>query len=150
MSTVEIRSATPSDKQQWLQLWQGYLDFYETVLDTSVTEMTWSRIVDPLSNVFCRLAMADGRIVGFANCVLHQRTWAVEPTCYLEDLYVDENVRGHGAGRALIDDLIAMGKRDGWTNLYWNTNAENERARRLYDSYDTADDYVRYRLPLNP
>ncbi|WP_180900425.1 GNAT family N-acetyltransferase [Martelella soudanensis] len=148
MTAAVIRSAAPTDKAAWLTLWQGYLAFYGTELDEAVTAMTWSRIIDPTSPVFTRLAVVDGVIAGFATCILHPRTWAVEPACYLEDLFVDPASRGSGVGRALIDDLIATGRRDGWTNLYWHTNDDNATARRLYDSYDKADGFVRYRLPL--
>ena len=51
------------------------------------------------------------------------------------------------AGKALIDALIAEGKREGWSKLYWVTR-ENNPARKLYDKYGKADDYVRYRLSL--
>lgn len=42
---------------------------------------------------------------------------------------------------------IAEGKREGWSKLYWVTR-ENNPARKLYDRYGDADDYVRYRLSL--
>ena len=32
--TIELRPAQASDKERWLVLWQGYLDFYKTVLST--------------------------------------------------------------------------------------------------------------------
>ncbi|MAM08866.1 MAG: GNAT family N-acetyltransferase [Rhizobiaceae bacterium] len=148
MSEIVIRRAEAGDKQAWLGLWRGYLTFYGAGISAEVTETTWSRIIDPIVPVFTLLATADDRRAGFATCILHPRTWAIEPACYLEDLFVEESQRGRGIGRRLIDDLIAMGKRDGWTNLYWHTNSGNETARRLYDRYDKADDFVRYRLPL--
>ncbi|AQZ49398.1 GNAT family N-acetyltransferase [Martelella mediterranea] len=148
MTAPVIRDAGPADRDDWLRLWQGYLEFYGTALDDAVTAMTWNRIIDPVSAVFTRLALVDDTVAGFATCILHPRTWAVEPACYLEDLFVDPARRGSGIGRALIDDLIAIGRRDGWTNLYWHTNADNAQARRLYDSYNKADGFVRYRLPL--
>ena len=36
----------------------------------------------------------------------------------------------------------------GWSQLYWLTRANNERARRLYDEFVQADNFVRYRLTL--
>lgn len=148
MNRIEIRDASPADRAGWQDLWQGYLDFYQCPLQDHITETTWARIIDPISPVHCRLAVVDGQISGFSNRIMHPRTWAVEPACYLEDLYVADTMRGKGLGRALIDDLIDIGKREGWSNLYWHTNAGNETARKLYDRYDKADGYVRYRLPI--
>ncbi|WP_176083577.1 GNAT family N-acetyltransferase [Martelella sp. HB161492] len=145
---VTIRDIRPADHAAWLTLWQGYLTFYKVSLPDSVTAMTWARIIDPVCPVFTRVATIDDAVIGFSTCIIHPRTWAVEPACYLEDLYVDETRRGIGAGRALIDDLLAMGRRDRWTCLYWHTNADNATARRLYDHFAPADGFVRYRLAI--
>ena len=29
---IELRPAIAADKHRWFELWQGYLDFYKTVL----------------------------------------------------------------------------------------------------------------------
>ncbi len=57
---------------------------------------------------------------------------------------MNEAARGHGVGRALIDDLRTLCKTRGWNRLYWHTNEGNARARALYDSYGPADGFVRY------
>ena len=45
-----------------------------------------------------------------------------------------------------MDDLIAMSKRNGWRGIYWHTNHDNARARKLYDTYVETDGHIRYRL----
>lgn len=80
--------------------------------------------------------------------VLHESSWTSSPVCYLEDLFVDPALRGGGVGRALIQDLIDLGRMRGWSQLYWLTRANNETARRLYDRFVEADSFVRYRLTL--
>ena len=52
-------------------------------------------------------------------------------------------------GRALIADLVAMAGQCGWSRVYWHTRAENLPARRLYDAFVQADDFVRYLLKMN-
>jgi GNAT superfamily N-acetyltransferase len=78
--------------------------------------------------------------------VLHAGTWTEQPICYLEDLFVDPTLRGKGIGEALIDDLVAQAKERGWSRLYWHTRGDNAVARRLYNKFAAADDFVRYRL----
>lgn len=99
--------------------------------------------------MFARLAEQNGAVVGFAVCVLHAGTWVPNPVCYLEDLCVDEAARGGGVGKALIDDLLALGAQHGWSRLYWHTEADNARARRLYDRYAGVGTAVGYRIPLD-
>ncbi len=145
--TVTIRALRAEDYSRWRPLWDGYTHFYGCSLDESVTACTWERALNPLSSLFCRVAEIDGKVIGFALCVLHEGTWSTTPICYLEDLFVDEAARGAGAGQALIDALIAEGKGEGWSKLYWVTR-ENNPARKLYDRFGEADDYVRYRISL--
>ena len=42
-----------------------------------------------------------------------------------------------------------LGRDRGWSRLYWHTRASNEAARRLYDKFVNADDFVRYRMILD-
>ncbi|WP_301458807.1 GNAT family N-acetyltransferase, partial [Pseudorhodobacter sp.] len=56
--------------------------------------------------------------------------------------------RGRGLGRALLDDLIAICRENGYSRLYWHTDEANARARALYDSYAPYDGHVRYRIKL--
>ena len=103
--SISVRAALPADKQRWLILWQGYLDFYKTELSAEQSELTWQRILDPEFNMKCALALDDGVIVGFTTYSLQNSTWSENGHCYLEDLFVDLTVRGKGAGRALIEHV---------------------------------------------
>jgi GNAT superfamily N-acetyltransferase len=146
--TLQIRDAEPSDEADWRRLWAGYLAFYDVDLSAEVTANTWRRIMDPTSPVGMRIAEREGRLEGFAIHLSHPSTWVLAEDCYLEDLYVDEEIRGGGVGRALLDDLIALAEARGWARLYWHTDQNNVRARRLYDSYVETDGHVRYRMKL--
>ncbi|MGJ0621406.1 MAG: N-acetyltransferase family protein [Methylocystis sp.] len=143
-----VRDIRDADARDWRRLWAGYVDFYETSLPAEVTEHTLRRLLDPTSAMIGRIAEMDGRIAGFSVSVLHDSSWTTSPICYLEDLFVDPTFRGGGVGRALIQDLIDLGRARGWSQLYWVTRANNEPARRLYDKFGQADNFVRYRLTL--
>lgn len=143
-----VRDIREADTQDWRRLWAGYNDFYETAVPEEVTEHTLRRLLDPTSAMIGRIAEKDTRIAGFSVSVLHESSWTSSPICYLEDLFVDPTLRGAGVGRALIQDLIDLGRMRGWSQLYWLTRASNEPARRLYDKFAQADNFVRYRLAL--
>lgn len=144
-----IRDAEPGDETRWRQLWAGYNAYQEAVVPEAVTIATWRRILDPAVPMFARMAVREGDVVGFALCVIHEGSWVIRPICYLEDLFVDPAARRLGIARALIDDLIALGKSRGWSRLYWHADGGNANARALYDSYIAADKFVRYRLSLD-
>lgn len=146
--TVDIRGAEAGDLEQWMPLWQGYLTFYKVTISTEITQSTWSRILDPMNLLTARVALMDGKLVGFAHHHTHLTTWDVRPTCYLEDLFVDQTVRGGGVGRALMDDLVALGKAKDWMSIYWITADDNKTAQKLYDSYNPRDPFMRYSITL--
>jgi GNAT superfamily N-acetyltransferase len=149
MSLAKIRDVVTEDRTAWRELWTGYCDFYRTSLSPSVSESTWERIVDPQSAFVGRIAELSGEIAGFSVSVIHDCSWTIAPVCYLEDLYVKPEARGRGVGAALIEDIIRVSRQNGWARVYWNTEADNATARRLYDRFCQADGYVRYRLYLD-
>jgi GNAT superfamily N-acetyltransferase len=144
MNPVVIRSALPADEDVWHALWRGYCSFYDVHMPDEVTRRTWTRILDPDSAIMCIVAEVDGQVYGFAHCIVHENTWETQPVCYLEDLYVLPSARGKGLGGALLDWLRNAMRAEGWSRLYWMTREGNMTARRLYDRFAQADDFVRY------
>lgn len=143
--SISIRDPAPADEMAWRQLWSQYNAFYEVNIPEAVTARTWQRILDPASSIFGRLGVAGDAFIGFSVSVLHDSSWTIAPVCYLEDLFVAPEFRGRGCGRLLIADLVDRAKAAGWARLYWHTR-DNNPARRLYDEFASADDFVRYRL----
>jgi len=148
--TISIRPLKAEDRSRWLELWKGYLTFYETSLSDEQTELTWKRLMDSNYGVFGLMAEKDGAMVGITHFMFRPSTWAPKDYCYLEDLFVDPMVRGSGAGRALISRVIELAKEHGAGRVYWTTKENNAQARILYDSFIKVSEFVQYRFPLNP
>lgn len=146
-TSIFIRPIEVSDKARWLELWEGYLNFYESTLSQEISELTWERLNDPLFDIHGILAVSEGHVVGFAHFLYRPSTWAPNDYCYLEDLFVDPAIRGAGAGRSLIDAVIAAARAKKSGRVYWTTKESNTQARVLYDSYSPASEFVQYRLP---
>ena len=135
--------------EAWLPLWQGYLDFYDEKLENGLTELTWSRIIDPNFNLHGFGAFAGDVLVGIAHYNFQNSTISRNGFVLLEDLFVNPEIRGKGIGRALINAVKAEAELKGCSRLYWDTDRTNEAARKLYDSYIAEAGKVQYRLPLN-
>ena len=140
-----VRPLVQQDREAWLTLWRGYLDFYGASVPDDVTALTWDRLNDPIESMFGLVAEHEGAVIGFAICVLHRSTWARQHYCYLEDLYVGEDVRGLGAGRALIEAVYARADELGAERVYWVTQETNATARVLYDAVAKRTGFVQYR-----
>jgi len=101
---LAIRLVTPRDYDQWLPLWDGYNAFYgrsgPTALSPEITAMTWARFFDADEPVHGLVAESAGRLLGLTHYLFHRSTSAIEPVCYLQDLFTDETARGEAsAGR---------------------------------------------------
>ena len=94
-------------------------------------------------------ARLDGRVVGIAHYLFHTNVW-VDDVCYLADLFVDEQVRGQGAARLLIEAVADKARQRGCQRYYWLTQQHNVRARGLYDKVARFAGFIRYDYPLNP
>jgi GNAT superfamily N-acetyltransferase len=146
----KVRELSESDKDIWLSLWRGYLEFYKTAAPDVQYELTWKRLLDHEYNMYGLVAEVDGKVCGIVHYTFQNSTRSPVNYCYLEDLFVDPLIRGKGAGRALIDAVQEIAIKTGSSRLYWNTDATNEVARELYDSYVKESGKVQYRIALDP
>ncbi len=144
--TCVIRSLVSADRRQWDDLWQGYLAFYESEVPATVTNLTWSRILDPEAPILGLCAsQPDGELLGIVHYLFHPVTWAAGPRCYLEDLFTAPAARGRGIGRALIEAVYAAADARGADQVYWLTQEFNDTARQLYDKVASVTSFVKYR-----
>ena len=126
---MTTRPAEPRDLPAILRLIRA-LAAYEREPDAvKATEATLSdTLFAPGAQVFAHVAEAEGRVVGAAIWFLNYSTWTGRPGLYLEDLFVDEQARGLGIGRALFralarEALARKCARVDWAVLDWNEPA---------------------------
>lgn len=148
-TAVLIRPLAQGDESDWRRLWEAYLHFYGTSVPEAVKASTFARLIGSDPRDFNGLiAMVDGRPMGIAHFLVHRHGWKIEDTCYLQDLYVDPQVRGTGLGRALIEAVYAAADAAGAPSVYWLTQDFNHEARRLYDRVAKVTPFIRYNRAL--
>lgn len=148
MSAIDIRPLTPEDRAAWEPLWQGYLTFYDTVLSPETTDTTWARFHDAAEPMFALGAFRDGKLIGITHYLFHRTGWSIYDSCYLQDLFVSQDARGHGVGRALIAAVVAKAREAGSERLYWHTHETNRTAQTLYDKVAVLSGFIQYRVQL--
>ena len=140
-----IRPLARDDKEAWTNLWTAYLEFYESGVTDDIYNLTFARLCDADNKTQnCFVAQLDGKLVGLVHYLYHAHNWRAEDVCYLQDLFVDADVRGTGAGRALIEAVYAVADRDGAADVYWLTQDFNTTARTLYDRVAKLTPFVKY------
>ncbi|MBL8838271.1 MAG: GNAT family N-acetyltransferase [Alphaproteobacteria bacterium] len=141
-----IAPLAPADRAAWEILARGYKAFYRTETTPAEYERTWQRLLRA-DDVHGLGAHADGRLVGIAHYMFHTNAW-MDDACYLQDLFVAEDARGHGAARALIEAVAEVARRKGCPRYYWMTQEDNARARALYDKVARWNGFIRYDYTL--
>jgi GNAT superfamily N-acetyltransferase len=146
---ISIRFVRRSDFDKWLPLWDGYNTFYgrsgATALKREITDMTWSRFFDAYEPVHALVAERGSELLGLAHYLFHRSTTAIEPLCYLQDLFTAESARGRGIGRMLIEGVYEQGQLAGSPRVYWQTHETNLAARKLYDQVAERSGFIVYR-----
>ena len=146
---LSVRFVVREDYEQWLPLWDGYNAFYgrsgATALAPEITRMTWARFFDAYEPVHGLVAESDGQLLGLTHYLFHRSTTAIEPVCYLQDLFTGNAARGRGIGRALINRVYEQARLAGSSRVYWQTHQTNLTAMQLYDKVAERSGFVVYR-----
>ncbi len=145
--SITVRRIAAKDKAAWLRLFEAYITFYKATVAEDVIELTWQRLMAGAED--CHIGFvavgADAVPVGLALVLFHRSTWSATHYCYLEDLFVQPDLRAKGIGRALIEAVYAEADARQCTRTYWMTEEVNYRARGLYDQMATKTALVQYR-----
>ncbi|TIH10409.1 GNAT family N-acetyltransferase [Pseudomonas leptonychotis] len=145
---IEIRPISAADHAAWLPLWQGYQRFYKAEIAEATSAMTWQRFLDPAEPMHAALAWHNGRAVGLVHYIFHRSCWTTGDYCYLQDLFVTDDLRGAGIGRQLIEHVYAQARAAGAARVHWLTHESNSDAMQLYERIAERSGFVQYRQLL--
>lgn len=145
MSVWNVRRVMFADEGAWRALYRSYRSFYKVPEDEGKVDLVWDWVLDADHEVSGVVA-ADGAGVlgGLANFRRFARPLSGTVGLYLDDLYTREDLRGQGAGRALLEFLRTHALEDGLSVVRWVTAESNSQARVLYDSVANATSWVTY------
>ncbi|MBI5280470.1 MAG: GNAT family N-acetyltransferase [Candidatus Solibacter usitatus] len=132
---LEIRRASPDEGPILLDLIRALADYEK--LDPP-DEAAQGRLLRDIfggrPRLEAYLAYADGVPAAYALVLETYSSFLALPTLYLEDIFVQPEFRGRGAGAALFKELVAEAERRGcgrmeWVVLDWNRLAQEFYAR---------------------
>jgi GNAT superfamily N-acetyltransferase len=88
----------------------------------------------PAPSVFAHVVEKDGQVIAIAIWFLNYSTWTGRHGLYLEDLFVRDDERRHGYGRALLKALAEVCVRCGYRRFEWAVLDWNEPSIGFYRS----------------
>lgn len=123
---LTIRSALQSDAALILRFIAALAVYEKLAHEAVATVADIERdLFGPNPRVFCEIAEWDGAPVGFALWYYTYSTFQGRHGIWLEDLFVNPEARGVGAGKGLLISLAQRCVREGlgrfeWAVLKWN------------------------------
>lgn len=146
-----VRPVAPEDDARWRELYRGYRRFYEMPDDEAALDTVWAWLGDDGHELDGFVVVdASGRVGGLAHVRPFARPLNADTGLYLDDLFVDPELRGLGLGRTLLAFLGDLAGARGFGAVSWMTAEDNATARALYDSVATAGPWVTYDVPVRP
>ena len=124
--TLVIRSATPADAGQIVKFIKDLAVYEKLEHAAKASEADIGRdLFGPAPRVFCEIAEWAGKPAGFALWFYTYSTFEGRHGVWLEDLFVDPELRGKGIGKALLRQLAQRCVGEGlarfeWSVLDWN------------------------------
>jgi GNAT superfamily N-acetyltransferase len=149
-----IRPATEADVPVIYQLIRDLAEYERSLPEVTGTQQQLHDALfapPPFATqpaVFAHVAEHEGLLAGFALWFLNFSTWQCRHGIYLEDLYVRQDLRGHGYGRQLLAALAALCVERGYGRLDWAVLDWNEPTIGFYRSLGALalDDWKTFRL----
>ncbi|HWF44936.1 MAG TPA: GNAT family N-acetyltransferase [Candidatus Kapabacteria bacterium] len=147
MSHITIRLATREDSALLAGLIRSLANFVgdECVVTPESIERD---LFDSHPAAEALIAEYKGKAEGFALFFPTYSTFLGRPSMYLEDFFVNPDVRGNGIGRAMMLRLAELALERGYCRLDWAVLDWNTRAAEFYKRLgaEIIDDYTIYRL----
>ncbi|MGX5848404.1 N-acetyltransferase family protein [Mesorhizobium sp. PL10] len=135
-AAVDVRWATTDDAEALATvLCEMAAHYRQASLDhgrAAATARKWLGDESPAYPHFA-LAFAGGKVAGLASVAIAHPGIDLERLMFLKDLFVRENARNAGAGRALLGFLAGHCLREGIGRVDLTTEDWNEGALRFYD-----------------
>jgi len=132
---MEIAPIAPEVFEELLPLIGAYQRFYAIEdVDEERNRAFFRRFLAPSEDGLLLGARSEGRLVGYACLYWHFSSLEACECVLMNDLFVDEQARGQGVGRALIEAAAAVARERDVPFVEWSTAPDNETAQRLYDS----------------
>ncbi|PSB16523.1 GNAT family N-acetyltransferase [filamentous cyanobacterium CCP2] len=134
---MNVRLATSDDVSLIFSFIQKKAEFdrkigaFSGVLQVSEAKLL-KTLFSPVPFSYVLFAETCGRVVGFALYGFRYSSFAGQPSIWLDDLYVDEDMRSQGVGAALMAELAQIAQENDCTYLSWTADARNTRGLRFY------------------
>lgn len=150
---IAIRSAHSDDIPQIFQFICDLAEYEKALHEVKCTPQSLEESLFGPGAVAYTLMVEENRCpIGYAIYFFNYSTWLAAKGLYLEDLYVDPDFRGKGAGIKLMKHLAKEAVEQGCQRFEWSVLDWNTPSIEFYEAIDaqSQDEWLGYRLEGEP
>lgn len=136
--------------EELARLFNLYRVFYEQPSDEKLAYNFVKERINKDESVVFVFEECPGKLNGFVQLYASFCSVSAVPILILYDLYVEQERRGEGIGRKLMDCASEYAKLNGYARLELSTAKDNHIGQSLYESlgYELDDEFLHYSLEL--
>ncbi|UCC89629.1 MAG: GNAT family N-acetyltransferase [Anaerolineales bacterium] len=128
---MRIRPATKDDALAAVDLMTQLAEYAGEIVDAGVEDRFRTMLELPQHAIFVA-EDERGLAVGLLSASLRWTLWHAGPCMIIEELIVDEEARGQGVGRALIQAALDWARGQGCSEVEVSTEQANVKAQAFY------------------
>ncbi|MEX3745852.1 MULTISPECIES: GNAT family N-acetyltransferase [Lysinibacillus] len=144
---MEILQATMNELEELTVLFDEYRQFYGIESDVSSAK-AFLQLRMALKESIIFVVVENGNTIGFAQLYPTFSSIALQRAYILNDIYVKEDARGLGVGKALMEKVFQYCEQQYARYVTLQTATDNVHARKLYENLNMKQDqycnYVKY------
>ncbi|MGE7941504.1 N-acetyltransferase family protein [Lysinibacillus xylanilyticus] len=144
---MEIFQATMNELEELTVLFDEYRQFYGIESDVSSAK-AFLQLRMALKESIIFVVVENGNTIGFAQLYPTFSSIALQRAFILNDIYVKEDARGLGVGKALMEKVFQYCEQQYARYVTLQTATDNVHARKLYENLNMKQDqycnYVKY------
>ncbi|MBQ5333847.1 MAG: GNAT family N-acetyltransferase [Oscillospiraceae bacterium] len=150
-SDITVRSAEITDAHELSRLIHELAEYEKMADKCTATPESVSRMMNEENGLRGVIAEMNGKTVGMAVFSLYKlATFSGKRVLYIEDIFVEEALRGYGIGKMIFDEIIRTAESLECIKIEWKCLAWNTSARSFYESRGGVSDpdWLTYTLDL--
>tara|TARA_Y100000817_G_scaffold243727_1_gene195697 strand:- start:1541 stop:2014 length:474 start_codon:yes stop_codon:yes gene_type:complete len=134
---IEIRKANVKDIGIIFNFIKKLADFEKSPKEvTTNPHLIKKKIFQKNSNIFSLIALNNDKPVGFVVYFFNYSTWTGKKGLYIEDLFIDPEIRRCGVGSRIMKSLSKIAINNDCARMEFNVLDWNEDAIKFYQKFN--------------
>ena len=134
---IEIRKANVKDIGIIFNFIKKLADFEKSPKEvTTNPHLIKKKIFQKNSNIFSLIALNNDEPVGFVVYFFNYSTWTGKKGLYIEDLFIDPEIRRCGVGSRIMKSLSKIAINNDCARMEFNVLDWNEDAIKFYQKFN--------------